>query len=296
MPSLAAVTVPAPPRQPQKFGLFSAVPFRNVTDPHMLMGVQWQPDTCERPRTMPEQCPCPTEVDLAGPAPIQDADPFHVVGTWNCTLGGGRYNTDYAQEKARANLLAGEQAAVEYQVWTGATEMFAPLAADSPQRFSGPRFADPTTPVIGEAHCAADLLAIIEQWTASRYSAAPLVHMPRPVLPYLAEKGMLTTVSNRLETSYGTQLVAGQGYAEANTGPDGTKAPAGSYWVYVTGAALGYKSEVFTPPSSEAGFIRCNNEMYAIAMRTYLVGWDCLTAAVLFTPCCECGQPTGVVQ
>jgi hypothetical protein len=292
MPSLAAVTVPAPPRQPHKFGLFSAVPIHPANDPHMLMGVQWEPDTCARPKTMPEQCPCPTAVDFSPPSPVQDADPFTVVGTWTCALGG--YTPAYAQEKARANLAAGEQQAVEWGIWTGDTELYGPIGDDSPQRFHGPRFADPTTPVIGEVKCATDLLAVIEQWTASRYTGAPIVHLPRPVLPYLAADHLLTTVSNRLETTYGTQLVAGAGYAEANTGPDGTKAPDGSWWVYVTGALNVYRSDVFTPPDAADGFVRCNNEMLAVAMRTYLVGWDCITAAVLFTPCCECGQPTGV--
>lgn len=288
MPINAAVTVAAPPRQTHKYGLFSAVPVVPVSDPHELMGVQWEPLTCERPTIVPDQCPCPTTKEFVPPPPVQDVEPFNVLGSWACALGGNTVAA--AQQRARDHLTAGEQQAVEWAVWTGMADNHDPLSQDD--AYHGPRFAHPTTPVIGTVQCAKDLLAVIEDYTASVYVGQPLVHLPRAVLPHLAAENLVTTTGTRLETPYGTPLVAGAGYGEANTGPDGVRAPAGSWWVYATGAMQVRRSDVFVPPNPEVGFSRCNNEFVAIAERTYLVGWDCFTAAVLFEPCCECAAPT----
>lgn len=284
----AKFTVPGPARVPHRFGLFSAVPVVEVTDPHALMGVQWEGLTCERPTIVPDQCPCPTTKEFLPPAPVLDADPFTVLGSWECALGGN--TVAEAQTKARQHLTVGEQHAVEWAVWTGQADLFEGITEE--EAFHGPRFAHPSTPQIGTASCPKDLLALIEDYTAGIYTGQPLVHLPRAVLPHLASDGLITTVGTRLETPYGTPLVAGAGYGEANTGPDGTRAPDGSWWVYVTGAMQVWRGDVFTPPNPQAGFSRCNNEFTAIAERTYLAGWDCFTAAVLFTPCCTCGDPT----
>lgn len=283
-----AVTVPPPARQPNRFGLFSVVPVHDVSDNHQLLGIQWEPDTCTRPKVLPDQCPCSTVNEFTPAAPIGDASPFSVMGSWTCALAG--YSPEDGQAKATRNLLDGEQHAVEWALWTGEADAFAPLDPD--QAYHGPRFAHPSTPVIGTVHCARDLLAVIEQYTSHHYVGTPIIHAPRSALSYLDEQVMVT--GQRLETKLGVPIVAGAGYSEANTGPDGTRPAVGSYWVYVTGAMLVYRSEVFTPPEATAGFYRCNNEFVALAERTYLAGWDCFTAAVLFTPCCACGEPTGV--
>jgi len=272
----ARVTVAGPVRTPHRFGLFSAVPVVDV-DGHELMGVQWEPPTCARPKVLPDSSCCPTVKEFEPPAPVQDATPFTVMGSWSCTLLGN--NMADAVRRARQHLEAGEQHAVEYEVWTG-------------EAGSGPRFADPTTPNLGTVHCAADLLAVLEEYASRNYVGQPLLHVPRSVLPYFGADGLTTVVGgNRLETNYGLPIVAGAGYSEANTGPDGAPAPAGSYWVYLTGAMKVWRGSIVEPPNPEAGFSRCNNEFVALAERIYLVGWDCFTVAVLFEPCCPCGAP-----
>ena len=40
--------------------------------------------------------------------------------------------------------------------------------------------------------------------------------------------------------------------------------------------------------SVEQGFNPRTNDITALAERQFVVGWDCLTAAVLFTPSCCC--------
>lgn len=277
MPIKAYVTVPGPVRVPHRFGLFSAVPVVDVTDSHALMGVQWEPLTCASPKVLSDGCPCPPSKEFE-PAPgVQQADPFVVMGSWACGLPGN--SVDEAQRRARRHLELGEQQAVERAVWTGAAG-------------AAPWFAHESTPNLGTVHCATDLLAVVEDYAATHSTGAPLLHLPRPVLPYLAADRLVAPVGGtRLETGYGTPVVAGAGYVEANIGPGGVPAPPGAWWVYATGAMQVWRGPVITPPDPVAGFSRCNNEFVALAERIYLVGWDCFTAAVLFEPCCACGAP-----
>lgn len=278
MPINAHVTVTGPTRAPHRFGLFSAVPVVDLTDPHAQMGVQWEPLTCARPKVVGDGCPCPPNKEFE-PAPgVHQAEPFVVMGSWACGLPGN--SIAEAQRRARRHLELGEQHAVEWAVWTGDAS-------------AAPWFAHESTPTLGTVHCATDLLATVEAHAASHYVGAPLLHLPRSVVPYLDADGLLTTVSGqRLETRYGTPVIAGAGYTEANTGPGGVPAPAGAFWVYATGAMQIWRGPVITPPDPTAGFSRCNNDFVALAERIYLVGWDCFTAAVLFEPCCDCGPPT----
>jgi hypothetical protein len=279
MPTSARVTVRGPVRTPRRFGLFSVAEVEDVTDPHALMGVQWEPLTCDRAHSTSDGCPCVTEnkVFTPGTQP-QDATPFVVHGSWQCAKLGT--TVEAAARAARAQLEIGEQQAVEWELWTGTAG-------------AGPRLAHPDTVDLGEVRCATDLLAAIEDYTAAAFNANPVIHVPRPVVPYLVADHLITTVAgSRLETTLGVPVAAGAGYAEANTGPDGTPAPAGSWWVYVTGPIKVWRGPIVAVPDpGEAGFMRCSNELVALAERTYLVGWDCITAAVLFTPCCACGAP-----
>lgn len=279
MPTLARVTVTGPIRPPRRFGLFSVAEVETSTDPHIQAGVQWVADACEPPATVSDGCPCPDLKTWTPGRGVQDATPFAVVGSWQCAKLGVTLNEAVA--RARTQLEGGEQQAVEREVWEGTNG-------------AGPRFAHPDTVVIGEVGCATDLLAAIESY-ASAFMVQPVVHAPRPVLAHLAADHLIEKVASgaRLETPWGTPVAGGPGYAMANTGPDGTPAPEGSWWVYATGPIKVWRGPVIAlPEPPEQGFVRCSNEFVATAERVYVVGWDCFTAAVLYTPCCPCpGTP-----
>lgn len=274
------VTVQGPMRVPHRYGLFSVVPVEDVTDPHALFGgVQWEPLTCARPQILPGPCvDCPPAKGFEPPPGIADATPITVVGTWTCSLVG--FTVEEAQRRARQHLELGEQHAVERALWTGEGE-------------NGPRLAHPDTVNLGEVHCVTDLLSVLEAYANTHAVGETVLHAPRAVLPYLVDNGVVIQVGggSRLETVYGLKVAGGAGYTGANTGPDGTPAPAGSWWVYMTGAMKIWRGPVVMPPDPTAGFSRCNNEMIALAERQYMVGWDCFTVGVLFTPCCDCGAP-----
>lgn len=282
------VTIPAPVRQPHRFGLFSVANVADVTDAHELLGVQWEPLPCERPGLWVDDCAPNTgagegegeggedsypneKAPAVQPEPVE-ADPITVYGSWFCLKLG--YTLDEVQARARAHLLAGEQQSVEYAVWTG----------DGGNR---PYLADPETVNLGEATCAAQLLAMLYEHADTAFTGEPVIHMPRPVVPWLTDH--VTRESGRLVTTQGVPIAAGAGYTEANTGPGGTRAPEGSYWVYATGPVTVRRGPIDNVPSpTSAGFNRRDNTLLALAERQYVVGWDCLTAAVLFTPSCCC--------
>src|SRR5690606_3046512 len=281
------VTVPAPVRQPHRHGLFSVASISDVTNPHEQLGVQWEPLPCERPGLWVDDCAPLTgggEGESGGegeggdveektyatqPEPVE-ADPITVYGSFHCKKVG--YTLDEITSRARAHLTAAEQQAVEYALWTGDGANTSYLA-------------DPTTINLGEATCAAQLLATLYEHTDTAFTGEPVIHVPRPVIPWLADH--VTRESGRLVTTQGVPIAAGAGYTEANTGPGGTPAPTGSYWVYVTGPVHIRRGPSETTPP-EQGFIPRTNDITALAERQFVVGWDCLTAAVLFTPSCCC--------
>jgi hypothetical protein len=290
-------TIPAPPRQPHRHGLFSVASVADVTDPHELLGVQWEPLPCEPPALWIDDClpqnhpttpdngegegegeggedttPVSEKTPAVQPEPAV-ADPITVYGSWYCQKLG--YTLDEIQQRARAHLLAGEQQAVERAVWTG----------DGGNR---PYLASPDTVDLGEAECPAQLLATLYEYADTVFTGEPVIHAPRPVVPWLTDH--ITRESGRLVTTQGVPIAAGAGYTEANTGPGGIPAPNGSYWVYITGPVTVRRGPVEDVPNpTAAGFNRRDNKLLALAERRYLVGWDsCLTAALLFTPSCCC--------
>ncbi|MDQ0376499.1 hypothetical protein [Amycolatopsis thermophila] len=280
---MAGVTVAAPVRTPHRYGLFSAASIVDATDMHELMGVQWQPLPCGRPGLFVEDClptgggnpdvPATTEKDFADQPGTVEASPITVYGSFRCRLLG--YSLEEAQRRAREHLEAGEQQAVEYAVMSG-------------EGGNLPFLADADTVNLGTATCAEELLSLLYEHADAEFTGEPVLHVPRAAAPWL--KDHLAREAGRLVTTLGTPVVAGAGYSEANVGPGGVAAPAGSFWVYATGPVVVRRGPITAVPNPpEAGLNRSNNDFTALAERQYVVGWDCLAAAVQFTPACCCG-------
>jgi hypothetical protein len=95
--------------------------------------------------------------------------------------------------------------------------------------------------------------------------------MARETASYLAKK--LESRGGRMYTrSLQTPVIVGEGYA---TG-----------MIFGTAPLFGYRSDVFTSSERRGDLLdRSNNNLYAIAERTYLVGFDpCPVLKVTFTP------------
>lgn len=262
--------VPAPTVVPPRYGLFSASVIVEESGAHWQNGVLWEPTACSSAGTT--ECTCAD--DSPGGAaktyregtPLVETDPFTVYGSFTCSPIG---RWDDGQARAIAHLLAGEERAVERAIASG-------------ESGANPNFTDATdiTPAGGT-----DLvggIAVLEQYLGENYHSLGVIHMSRGTATRAKAADVLCCPPNgqeKLRTGLGTLVAAGGGY----DGQEGPSEPEeGQVWVYATGRPHIRRGEVFsTPPNRENALDTAFNNLSFLAERTYVVGWDCLTAAVL---------------
>lgn len=252
-----AAVVEGPSRSPLPFGLFSVLAFRPDTAGRWLNGVAWETGTCAPARGIadPDCDPgTPTEglpKDLTFEQDIVGATPFTVYGAYSCSV--GSVAPERAAELARAHLLAREEARVEQALWEGDLDNVPNLVAAVTGAGAG---ATVTGATIEEAWAA------LEGRLGEEYGSLGVIHAPRALALVALAKGVLETTGGRLRTKLGTPVVAGAGY------PDEGR-------IIGTGAMFGYRSEVFAPAPA-GGYVidHRQNDLLAIAERTYVVGFD----------------------
>ena len=107
-----------------------------------------------------------------------------------------------------------------------------------------------------------DALAAVEDFLATSYGSLGVLHMSRGVaLRLTGPAGPILATGGRLHTTVGTPVVAGARYSSDR--------------IVATPALLGYRSEVFTSSATPGDLLdRARNDLYAVAERSYLVGWD----------------------
>lgn len=263
-----AAVVEGQPRTALPFGLFSVLSPRPEGDGRWQNGIEWEALTCEPAGGIATDCDPETPdiglpKDFVGGNTNGEASPFTVYGSYSCTPA-GRPSLAYAQERATEHLLAREEARVEQALWTGdlANGGFATGAAS-----------------VGTGLSIVRAVAALEGWLATNYGSLGVIHMTRETALIAVKEGVVEKVGNRLVTKIGTPVVAGAGYT--GTGPDGAAPADGATFIYATPALLGYRSEVFAGADPvAAGFDRTSNDLYAVAERTYVVGFDPCGSAV----------------
>jgi len=122
-------------------------------------------------------------------------------------------------------------------------------------------------------------IAILEGYAADVYGGVPTLHMPRSVATRaLAVDVLVSGLDWTVNTKQGALVANGGGYS-ANLGPDGSSAPAGQAWLYVTGQVVLTRGSIVTSRALDYQ----NNNQVALAERTYVPTVDCFKAAVLVT-------------
>lgn len=282
-----AQLVTGAPRVPLPFGLFSVLAPRQNVEEVWENGVKWESLTCEPARGIgapdcdPELTPGLPKNLTGGNGPDGLASPITVYGHWTCTPIGN--SQEIATERATQHLTLREEARVEQAIWTGDLE-------------NEPNFRDAAVLGGGTAVSIRRGVAMLEKAIAVEYGAQGVIHLTREVASLALEKGVVESKGGRLFTKLGTPVVAGTGYD--GTGPTGS-APLGDdeAWAYVTPAMFGYRSEIFYPSSIPYDLLdRAQNNLYAVAERTHLIGWDdCGVSAVLlsFTEGGDVAGPAG---
>lgn len=264
-------TVLAAGRQPLVGGLFSTFTFRPDDSTRWENGLLVDALTCEPADGIGDPACDPDETTglpknlVNGEPPFGEATPFIIYGHATCAPIG---RWDDAEGRAREHLLVREESRVEQAFWTG------DLGNKPSLRGATVITTTPTGPDIKDRVDGA--IAALEGWLAANYGSLGVIHMTRTLatLSHVEAKG------NRVTTRLGTPIAAGAGYD--GSGPTGQAASATSQWLYVTPAMFGYRGDVFLPSNRRGDlFDRSHNLLYAVAERSYLLGFDpCGHAAV----------------
>lgn len=261
-----------PVRTGLPFGLFSVLPLAESEGHWQSGGAEWETLNCAPAHGVGDPCKTaegettpglPKEFD--GGVEVSEAEPFTVAGTFVCTPVG--FTPQRANEIAQQHLLTREEARAEQAVWTG-------------DLGNTPALATSETTILGTGPLSlTEGIGVLEKWIGDAYGSLGVIHVDRLLGTALIEKGVVRVNGNRATTVLGTPVVIGTGYP--GTGPNGEA----GRWAYVTPAMIGYRSSVFSGSSRPGDiFDRASNDLYGIAERTYLIGWDdCGVAAVELT-------------
>jgi hypothetical protein len=236
--------VEGPVATPSRFGLYSVAQLLDDLEPHdMGCGVISEPFACGVARSTSPVCPPVEPTPKAVPDGIAsvEGEPFTVVAGVHCRLP-GRSGEDF-QQRASAALALGEQREVERVFWTGTT-------TDGGTGTLDPHLAQPgctilnTTPGAAGAFDIVSAIAALEDFAAATYSGTD------PARPPGGRTAATGSLAVRDGSSPVTQWAHGFGPA---TPREHTVAPAGTTWIYVTGAVQIRRSEGFYTPPTVAG-------------------------------------------
>lgn len=280
------------------YGLWDAIQHPTQQGPHWQNGITWI-ERCPTGDTLYEEC---IAVTGTGGAPAtgqatktsnvtqtnRGATSFAVYAEFDCSPVG---LTD-AERVAEDALTRVEQWQVERAFWTGVsgkttggvaqTTVFPHLAANAVLLDTAGITLQTaaSVAVTGSGDDAAWMLGQLEGNLADCYHGQGYIHVPPEALPTLAAWDLVTEQGDLLYTPRGNIVIVGDGYT--GSGPDGAAAPAGSIWIYATGAMFGYRSEVLMqqPPDS---FDRVENTYKLIAERVYVLGFECCHLAARLT-------------
>jgi hypothetical protein len=276
LPRRVAVPGTAAPR----FGLESVVQWLPADD-HVFMGVQFEHLRCDAAHiTAALQCDDADESPFGVPktttpgVPLVKASPFAVYGEYECNPVARPLSEAF--ELASAHLESGRGRAIERAVQFGEAGNEPTLAND----------AVDITPAGGPVSLV-DAIARLEQYLGANYGGTGVLHMDRRLAAHAISDYLVVPVGDTLQTSLGTLVAAGAGYDNA-FGPDESPSEspaAGSIWIYATGAVYGWRSDVGYIPDSPSGAVdRSTNTLRVLAEQTFVVAWECVTAAIQVDP------------
>lgn len=270
---------------PLPYGLWDAIQAASGDGPHWQGGVTWT-ERCPDGDTTYDECVSVTGTGAPPPPPpktpnvqqqYRGALPFTVIAEFQCTPVG----LADAQNVARDALTRIEQHQVEAAFWTGAAAgqqvVFPHLAADT-EVLDGDVILQPVASPVVTGADVATALGALEQELADCYKGQGIIHVPRSALPTLAARKLARhdEASGRLVTPSGNLIAAGGGYT--GSGPDGAAPADGTSWIYATGSAFGYRSDVYFTQLPDS-LDRSTNTLRMQAERTYLIGFECCLLA-----------------
>lgn len=264
-PSNIRQYVEAIPGTPLPHGLVSAATVVEATNPHEMLGVEWEPLTCGMAGTT-DWCvdgegegegEGDGEKDFDQPG-VETAGPVTVYYGTRCPPVGIGFED--ARNRATAGLLLGEQKALESWFWTNV------LSVRIEEDLTPPSGPIPIVPALG----------MLEQHLAENYAGVGVIHAPVGLgawIPRLRHEGA------RLTTKVGNRVVLGAGY--------GISVGAINYetnvaWLYASGPViLRREPSPTTLPGNESESVNIVvNDRVILAERTWVPAVECTVQAI----------------
>lgn len=269
--------VEAPSGLALPYGLFSVSEIREGGDAHWQQGIEWERELCGPASNYGcptctlsniNQAPAKIYTDLG--VPLESALPFTVYASFSCSPIG---NWDRAEDRARAALLSGEERAVEAMLADGTHATSRALTNAS---------SVDATPTPGTPVTIAQGLAILEEYIGlNGKGQGVIVGNRRDILLANTNGKLITREGDHLETIVGTPVAALSGF-DGRTGPNNDAAGTGEAWLFGLGSRpLILRSDSFLTSAREQSLDTGTNDLDVLAERTYALGWDCFTVAVL---------------
>ncbi|MEW2568323.1 cupin [Streptomyces sp. NPDC047070] len=246
----------------------------DVTDPHELLGTDWQDGSCAdaHPFTWctDESPGLPAEKEFARPLTCT-AEPVTIYAGVECNPVGRPYRE--AVRHAREALRMGEQRALEQWMQS---ELLCPLAS----------LGNDLTPPAG-AVTIAQGVAALEGWLGENYGGLGVLHVPAGAAAVLGCCNVVHLEGGSARTLMGNCVVMGSGYGINVGPPDCLPADAGEAWLYVTGPIRVRREGAFTVPDTDAQSVRIlSNDRFVLAERTFVVELACCQAAAIRVTVC----------
>lgn len=294
--------VDGPGFTPLPYGLWDAVQHPDSTSPHWQNGVVWS-EWCGGGGTLYDPClavtgtggaPASGQADMTSNVvqTNRSATAFTVYAEFDCSAVG----LSEAMTAAIDALAKVEPWQVERAFWTGTAGKTAVGGVAQttvfPHLASSAQVVDPSAPgdnivmqqaasvvATGTGDDAAITLGQLERALSDCYHGQGFIHVSFEALATLRAFRLVDDDNDptALYSPAGHRYVVGSGYP--GSGPDGAAAPAGTSWLYATGAVFGYRGAVAVPANFVQSFDRQKNTVRMIAQRTYLLGWECCLLA-----------------
>lgn len=277
LPPLFLENPPAPPEA--SYGLFSVATGPIDLPAHGIGGgTEYQPDACTADHLYPSVCsygavPVPSKL-FDGVEATAKGPPFRVYAGLTC--GSQTRDFEWMTDRVRRRLVAGEQTAVESQLWG------LDATANFPSYFhAGAPVTGLTVTNLGAAATITVGVALLEQQLATCYGHPGIIHVRPKMMAFLARDHQLVKDGSVWKTYRGNRVVAGDGYS--GIGPGNDPPTATTEWMYATGRVAIWRSTDIVIPDPRQTFDRAANQYKMIAERDYAMSVECCIAAVEVT-------------
>jgi hypothetical protein len=264
---------------PLRYGIFqAAIGPLNFPDVHARGGgLWWQEAMCGGGSLYEINCIDALDTKVFDPdgTNIVVGLPFVVKSDYTCML----TNLEEAERLARQKFFSVEQSQVE-QAFSQGLVAQAPSLSNNPDVVDLSLTSGATEPV--------DVISVLENaiYCTSQYGPRAVLHMPIAVFNRLKSEHLIEFDGLRWRTPTGTVVSSG---CYAGFDPTGIAAGEGTFWVYITGQTVVYRTAVDDVEQIpvQGSLNRTTNQYTGLVEREYVVAFECGVYAMpvtLWTP------------